>query len=174
MNAWFRSSATLFCGFAVAGAAAAPRNVEAFDAATWPALQAALEQPAVVVFSTTDCVHCPAVIEQLVRDIRKRKLKATSIAVVMDVAPGESDSTLLRNAEYRKTDRLFAFVGQAPPLRYAIDPRWRGVTPYVVFLAPNVPAVRVTGPPSREDFDNWARTAALSRPGAVRASGPSR
>lgn len=173
MNAWCRDlAATTACalaclaGLAGAGldgeALAAPRAVEAFDAATWSSLPASLSRPAAVVFSTTDCVHCPAVIEQLRREIRARKLKAELIVVVMDVAPGDADETLRMHAEYRHADRLFAFAGQAAAIRYAVDPRWRGVTPYVSFLVRDRPAVGVTGPPARADIDAWDRSGSSS------------
>ena len=138
-------------------ASAAPRAVETFDSKTWPQLQAELTRPAIVVFTTTDCVHCPVVIDSLARDIRQRKLKADLTVVVMDQAPGENDAALLSNSHYRRVDRLFAFAGQAPALRYAVDPRWRGVTPYVVFMAPKAPALAVIGPPSAADFDAWVQ-----------------
>lgn len=138
-----------------AAAQAAPRRVEPFDAATWPALQAGLKQPAAVVFTTTDCAHCPAVLDALARTIAQRKLKAQLVAVVMDKAPGEADAALKADAHYRRTDRLLAFDGQAQALRFGVDPAWRGVTPYVVFLAPGQPAQAVTGPPGAEDLDAW-------------------
>lgn len=166
MNASFRKFALVLLGGGVAlaqVAEAAPRAVEAFDSAAWQALQSGLERPTAVVFSTTDCVHCPAVIETLRRDIRQRKLKATLIVVVMDVAPGEADATVLQNAEYRLADRLFAFAGQAPAIRHAVDPRWRGVTPYVSFLAPNRQAAAVTGPPSKTDVDSWSGASSARR-----------
>jgi thiol-disulfide isomerase/thioredoxin len=139
------------------GAVAAPRQVEPFDARTWKSLQASLKEPTVVVFSATWCPNCPAVIEDLVQDVRQRKRKASVLAVVMDVAPGESDAALLRHAHYRVTDRLFAFSGQAPALRYGVDPAWRGATPYVVFLSPGAPARVVVGPPTEEDLEAWLR-----------------
>jgi hypothetical protein len=163
LNASFRDLSTRICGAALclvaASAAAAPRVVEPFEAGTWQTLQTR-SQPAAVVFTTTDCVHCPAVIDQLARKLHQRAPKAALMTVVMDVEPGDSDAELLRNTHYIKADRLFAFSGQAPAIRYAIDPHWRGVTPYVVFLTPNTPAAAVIGPPSATDIDTWLRTAA--------------
>ena len=66
------------------------------------------------------------------------------------------------HAEYRHADRLFAFAGQAAAIRYAVDPRWRGVTPYVSFLVRDRPAVGVTGPPARADIDAWDRSGSSS------------
>lgn len=140
-----------------APATAAPRGVEAFDSARWATLQATLKQPAVLVFSTTDCVHCPVVLQRMGQDIRQRKLQAALLAVVMDQAPGDDDAALLADPHYAGADRLFAFAGQAPAIRYAVDPRWRGVTPYLVFLAPGRPPVVVTGPPSAATVEAWAQ-----------------
>jgi len=136
-------------------ASAAPRQVEAFDASAWPALQAGLKQPAMVVFSTTDCGHCPAVLAQLRQQIGRRR--AALIAVVMDFVPGQDDAMLKADPHYRHADRLFAFDGQAPALRHTVDPRWRGVTPYVVFLTPGSPPKAVTGPPSAAYVAAWLR-----------------
>jgi hypothetical protein len=143
----------LLCGVVQA----APRGVEPFDSKSWKTLKAGVKQPTVVVFSATWCPNCPAVIEELVQDIRQRKLKASLMAVVIDVAPGENDPGLLRHAHYRMADRLFAFSGQAPAVRYTVDPNWRGATPYVVFLVPGAAERVVTGPPTEEDVDAWVR-----------------
>ena len=160
MNDWSRKAAAQ-CGLmlmlAGAGAHAAPAAVEAFDARSWKTLQSSIKRPTVVVFSATWCPNCPAVIEDLVQDIQQRKLKAKLLAVVMDVAPGENDAALLRHTHYGMSDRLFAFSGQAPALRYSVDPKWRGATPFVVFLAPRGKPRVVTGPPSDEDVDAWVR-----------------
>jgi hypothetical protein len=141
---------------AVPSSHAGPRQVQAFDAPAWQALQAA-GKPAVLVFSTTDCAHCPAVFQQLGQQIRQRQLKAPLVAVVMDVAPGEDDAGLLASPHHRPADQLMAFAGQPQALRFAVDPAWRGVTPYVVFLAPGSAPVKVIGPPKAAVVEAWAR-----------------
>lgn len=169
MKPSFRKFAAWAAGLALLvnlGAVAAPRTVEAFDAAQWRALQATLKQPAVVVFSATWCPNCPAVIEELAQDLRERHLAAPLLVVVMDVAPGEADAKLLQQAHYRVAERLFAFAGPAPALRYSVDPAWRGATPFVALLTPGAPPRFVTGPPTGDELDAWAR-AALS-PGSTR------
>ncbi len=118
---------------------AAPKTVEPFDAAQWQALQSGLHRPAVVVFTTTDCAHCPAVIEKLARDRRLRSVRGSLLTVVMDVAPGEADAALLRSSHYRPATRLLAFAGQPDALRHAVNPAWRGVTPYLALLRPGEP-----------------------------------
>ena len=179
MNAWNPKSATwlgppgLMLALAILAscalpfdAAAAPRRVEAFDAAAWPALQTGLTQPTVVVFSTTDCAHCPAVLRGLAWQIQQHrgKAKASLVAVVMDAAPGVDDAALISSAHYRPAARLLAFSGQAPALRFAVDPSWRGVTPFVVFLSPQLPPVFVTGPPTAVQVEAWLRAPAPAKP----------
>lgn len=152
-----RGLTLLLASLALAAQAAPPRAVETFDSNTWPALLAEPKQPAAVVFTTTDCAHCPAVIQGLARTLQQRHLPARLTVVVMDQAPGENDTALLADAHYRLADRLLAFDGQAAALRYGVNPQWRGVTPYVALLAPKAQALAVTGPPSASDIDSWVR-----------------
>lgn len=158
MNAWCRSACALvFAGLALAGTAlAAPRVVEAFGTGTWQTLQTSIQQPTVVVFTATWCASCPVVMEDLVVQLRQRKIKASVLAVVMDVAPGDNDAALVRNPHYRLADRLFAFDGQAPAIRDRVDPRWRGAAPYVVLLSPHAAPRLSTGMPGDADLAAWA------------------
>lgn len=149
---------------------AAPREVEAFDTKSWPALQREIKQPTIMVFSATWCSICPDVIDRLRQDIDKRKLKASLMVTLMDVAPGDRDAALLRDAHYTQTDRLFAFDGQANAVRYSVDKRWLGITPYVVLLAPNAAPVAITGAPAASEIDAWLRASAAAASGAA-ASG---
>jgi thiol-disulfide isomerase/thioredoxin len=147
----------LWVAAALVPAHAAPRAVEVFDRPAWGALQAGLTAPAIVVFTATYCAHCPAVIAQLAQDKRRLLSSAQLIAVVMDAVPGDDDAKLLRDPHHRPLDRLFAFQGQAAALRHAVDPSWRGITPYVAFLHPGEPPRWVTGPPKAQDLAAWAR-----------------
>lgn len=160
--------------FTLSIAGAAPRAVEPFSASTWAGWQGGLAQPAVIVFTSTDCVHCPAVLERLAQAVRERRPRLPApgpasaptvgagamrntvvIAVVIDAAPGEADAELLARPHYRAADRLFAFAGPSAPLRFGVNPSWRGVTPYVAFLQPGRPPRWITGAPSDADFDAW-------------------
>ena len=166
MNASFRKVVACLCGLlAYLGfsAVAAPRVVEAFDGATWSQLQASLQRPAVVVFSTTDCTHCPAAMESLAREIHAGKLAADLVAVVMNQAPGEADAGLLRSGHYRRADRLFSFAGSGTALRYSVNPEWRGVTPFIAFLVPHERPVWVTGIPSASDVAHWVKAGSVAR-----------
>ncbi|MBL0123861.1 MAG: hypothetical protein IPP88_14430 [Betaproteobacteria bacterium] len=130
----------------------APNVVKHFDKATWAQMTTSLSKPSVVVFTTTDCSFCPAVIDALARELHpKGKSRAKLIVVVMDGA-GQAD-TLPENPHYRRADDLYAFSGQDLALRYSVNPDWRGLTPYVA-LIPRKGAPRfVTGPPSTADLD---------------------
>lgn len=68
MNASFRRAALLLVVLAVLaspGIYAAPKGVESLHAPTWKAFGSGMKRPTVVVFATTDCAYCPAVIEQM-------------------------------------------------------------------------------------------------------------
>lgn len=137
-------------------AAPPPRRVvEAFDGPTWAALQAGLSRPAAVVFTTTDCTHCPAVIRQLASELARRDPRAELWAVVMDQAPGDDDPALLSNPHYQAARRLWAFEGQGPLIRHAVDPRWRGMTPYTQLLKPGAAPRAITGPIAAAELDAW-------------------
>jgi folylpolyglutamate synthase/dihydropteroate synthase len=145
--------ATVLLGTLTA-AVAAPKVVEAFNTTTWPALQQA-RQPLAVVFTTTDCSHCPAVIDQLARSLRAQRGGAKLVTVVMDLTPGEADAQLLATTHYRQGDRLLAFDGPAAALRHQVNPAWRGVTPYVALLRPGELPRFVMGPPQAGDLQLW-------------------
>lgn len=155
--------AALLCLAALSQPAAwaAPRSIESFDGTAWHKLTQSITQPTAVVFSTTDCTHCPKVIAQLAREAKQRGFQATLVVVVLDGAGAD----LLRNAHYQPADRLFVFTGPDAPLRHSVDPRWRGMTPFVGLLNPQQPAVLKAGPPSPEAIEAWARVA---REGAAR------
>lgn len=132
---------------ASAGALAAPPAVQPFGLQTWGDLQRAGAMPQVVVFSTTDCSHCPTVIDQLAAALRKSPAKPRLVAVVMDGAGQEA--ALLTDRHYRQADALHVFDGDAVSLRYRVNPDWRGLTPYVVLLsARGVPRYFNGAPPA--------------------------
>jgi hypothetical protein len=148
------------CSVAVATAvptvpapAAPPPRVEPFDAAAWTRLQATLPRPAVVVFTRTTCATCPEVFDGLRRSLRERGLAAPLVAVVLD---GEALGRSRHDAHLGQADRLYAFRGQEAVLRHAVDPAWRGVTPYVALLAADGTTRFGAGTPAPERLDAWA------------------
>jgi hypothetical protein len=160
LKTWFRNHlARALCAalpLVCAGVQASPTAVEPLDAPAWKQLRSAPARPTVVVFTATYCAYCPAVIDQMAREIRQRHLDASLVAVVIDAAPGEADRALLADKHYRGADRLFAFSGSPQALRYAVNPQWPGgVTPYVAFLGPQSGPAWVAGAPKATDVEAW-------------------
>ncbi len=131
---------------------AAPEIVERFEQDTWQQLQHTLPRPAAVVFTATYCASCPAVIARVNEALRKRALTRPVVAVVIDEA---SDEALLNSHHYTAASRLFLFADNEARLRYRVDPRWRGETPYVVLLSQNKAAAFIAGMPSDAQIDAW-------------------
>ena len=139
------------CGLLLVGSvAAAPAGTRVFDKTTWQKLKKELPRPGVVVFTTTDCAYCPDVIEKLSSELKKSKSKATLAVVVMDGAT--QPESWLKDAHYRKADSLYIFEGQANALRFGIDPRWRGMTPYLAMFGRTGDPKFVVGTPSRAEI----------------------
>ena len=133
---------------------AAPR-VEPFDAEVWSRLKSTLPRPAVVVFTTSYCATCPEVFEGLGAEIRMRRPGAPLVAVVLD---GESLGRRPREAHLARADRLFVFRGQQEAaLRHAVDPSWRGVTPWVALIGADGAVTFGGGTPTRDRLETWAR-----------------
>jgi hypothetical protein len=133
---------------------AAPR-VEPFDAEVWSRLKSTLPRPSVVVFTTSYCATCPDVLEGLGTEIRTRRPGAPLVAVVLD---GESLGRRPREAHLARADRLFVFRGQQEAaLRHAVDPSWRGVTPWVALIGADGAVTFGGGTPTRDRLDAWAR-----------------
>lgn len=116
----------------IAPAGAAPQAVLGFGANTWRELAHTKGHPRVVVFSTTDCVHCPRVIDELAATMRQSNSRARLAVVVMDGAGQEAD--LIKDRHYRGAHALYAFDGDAQALRHTVNPDWRGLTPYVALI----------------------------------------
>lgn len=129
-----------------AGVVAAPK-AEAFEASSWESLSHNPGRPAIVVFSTTDCVHCPAVIRSLARDKSHHPGNPGLIAVVMDGGPD-----IAGKSPYNLADRVFVFGKNPQALRYSVNPEWRGLTPYIALLSPNRPVKYLVGPPAERDI----------------------
>lgn len=129
----------------VATAFAAPQDILPFVAETWSELGRSPQRPMAVVFSTTDCVHCPKVIDNLAATIRKSGSRARLVVVVMDGAGQEA--ALLADRHYRQANALYAFVGDGMALRFKVNPDWRGLTPYVALIPATGETRFHTGPP---------------------------
>jgi thiol-disulfide isomerase/thioredoxin len=139
-----------FCVFAAA-AAAAPR-VERFDAGAWERLQEELSRPSAVVFTASYCASCPAVLAKLSGALKEQGVEGDVVAVVIDEAEA---SELLTSRHYKQASRLFLFAGNEASLRYHVDSRWRGVTPYVALLTADGEMMFVAGTPSDAQVAVW-------------------
>jgi len=129
---WSRRPIGLFALMlvAVARAHSAP-HFEDFTAVTWTQWQRVLPRPAIVVFSTTYCPTCPQVFNDLAHSVRHAGAAVPLIAVIMDI---DGLARVERLEHFRLADRLFVFRGNEAALRFSVDPRWRGVTPYVALF----------------------------------------
>lgn len=131
---------------------AAPSEIRVFNKTSWPQLKQNLPRPGVVVFTTTDCAYCPAVIEALSTSLKKGGRKANLVVVVMDGA-GQPEA-VRADPHYRKADSLYVFEGQATALRFGVNPDWRGMTPYVaLFRDKGEPKFVIGGPSAAEVAD---------------------
>lgn len=127
------------------GALAAPGGVQDFGIDTWAKLQRNAVKAQAVVFTTTECAHCPAVIERLATALGKPPRRVGLAVVVMDGQ--EQPAALLADRHYRLADTLYAFDGNSLALRHRVNPEWRGLTPYVVLLPAKGPARYFNGAP---------------------------
>ncbi len=134
--------------------AAAASRIEGFDGQSWSRLQKELPRPAVVVFSTTDCSHCPAIIAALGQQLKNRQPLVPLVVVVMD---GEGQDDLLQEPHYLPANRLFVFKGQTAALQFSVSPAWRGVTPYVALLPKAGPVNLILGKPSGQEVESWLK-----------------
>jgi hypothetical protein len=126
--------------------------VHDFDASTWAQLLRSGPRPAAYVFTTTYCSTCPAVFELLHDTIVAARRPVELVAVVMDA---QGERALAHAHHYRGITRLYAFNGFEPEIRYAIDPKWRNITPYVVLLGRQGADQRVVGPPQAQQLQAW-------------------
>lgn len=124
-------------------ALAAP--IEDFDATTWGQWQKTLPRPAIVVFSTTYCATCPDVMASLAASVKDSGGRVPIVVVIMDA---DGKRARAHAAHFGVADRIFAFRGQEAALRYSVDPRWRGVTPYVALFGKAGAPTFATGQPS--------------------------
>lgn len=133
---------------------AAPTEVEVFDKSTWPALISDKRQPAMIVFSSVSCTHCPGAIERLAAR-RAASQSATRLYVVL--MDSEDDMAALSSPHHRLADRLFAFRGRAQPLQYMVNPDWRGMTPYIAYVDGKGGVRFGLGEPDERTLASWLK-----------------
>ncbi len=142
--------------FAVGSAVAAPAAVEPFDRSSWAALLASTSQPAIVIFTSVSCTHCPGAIARLAAKRSSINPRVSLIVVSMD---SEDDAALLRDMHYAPADRLLSFRGHPQALTYSVNPGWRGMTPYVAFIDGKAGVKFVLGEPKEGVLVPWLRAA---------------
>ena len=133
---------------------AAPSVVEPFDQATWRTLVSKQEQPALVVFTSVTCIHCPAAIKRLAA---KRSAIASHIPLIVVSMDAENNAALLQDSHYAPADRLFLFRGRSQVLQYSVNPEWRGMTPYVGFIDSRGGVRFSLGEPKDAVLSDWLR-----------------
>lgn len=156
-----RAALALLLALPLCGSTAQPSGWEPFTAATWkswtnPAARAA------VVFTTTDCEHCPAVIEQLRQHIGTMPAPRPTLRVVVTDA-GNLSAVTAGARWYALADTRHVFDGNELAVRYAVSPRWRGETPFVALLAPLAAPQLVVGHPAATALDAWGKSARSAR-----------
>ncbi len=133
---------------------AATSLVEPFDQATWRSLIGKQEQPALVIFTSVTCMHCPAAIKRLAA---KRSAIASHVPLYVVSIDGESNATLLQDPHYAPADRLFLFRGRSQVLQFSVNPEWRGMTPYVGYIDSRGDARFSLGEPKDALLSEWLR-----------------
>ena len=108
-----------------------------------------------IVFSSVSCTHCPGAIERLAAR-RAASQSATRLYVVL--MDSEDDVAALSSPHHRLADRLFTFRGRAQPIQYAVNPDWRGMTPYIAYVDGKGGARFVLGEPDERTLALWLKS----------------
>jgi len=130
---------------------AAPQVVEGFDQAGWRQLVARVSVPAIVVFTSEACAYCPGAIARIAASLAASRSRTQLLVVSVD----GDDAVLLQEAKYAGANRLFVFRGRSQAVRYAVNPAWRGMTPYIAYLSPKAPPRFVLGEPDTQTLQGW-------------------
>lgn len=134
--------------------------VEPFSPGLWTRWGSTLPRPAVVVFTRTTCAVCPEVIHALRVRMQERQVTTPLRVVYLD---GEALSDSQGHSAPLAGERVFASFGQEAALRHAIDPGWRGVTPYVALFGRDGRLQFSAGMPSEDRLEEWLRERSPSR-----------
>lgn len=144
--------AALLGWFATASIAATSVHPQPFDSATWRAMKEARGTPTIVVFTALDCAYCAAEVDRIKKLLSSRERRDVLLVVVatdgLDGAQG-----LLDSGKYGGVARMYYFATDELRLRYVVDPRWRGETPYIAVLSGSGPARFAVGHVKEADLD---------------------
>jgi len=108
----------------------------------------AQRRPSIVVFSASYCANCPAVVRSLSKSRRRAALPPQLMVVMSDELPDQAT----RKQAYQDVDRLAVFQGNELAIRYAVNPAWRGLTPFVVLIGRDGEVSYFNGEPPARDL----------------------
>ena len=132
---------------------AVPKTVEPFDEKIWSGLLTEAGMPAIIIFSSLQCTHCPGLIDKISARIQQNK-SATRLYVV-SIDGNDDAAELIEDAHYMKAHRLFVFAGSGQKIQYAVNVDWRGMTPYVAYLGGKGKAEFILGEPKEAMLRRW-------------------
>lgn len=135
-----------------AGVMAAPAVVESFDKTSWQQLLKQTTTPSIVVFSSVTCTHCPGAIDRIAASLSAARSGTRLFVVSMD---SDDDAALLHDPHMASVNRVFAFNGSMQALQYAVNPGWRGMTPYIAYLDGKRGVRFVLGEPKEAVLREW-------------------
>lgn len=144
----------LLCALSFAAlppAMGAPQSVEGLDQAGWRQLVTQVATPAIVVFTSETCAYCPGAIKRIGASLAASRSRTQLLIVSVD----GDDAALLQEGKYAGANRLFVFRGKAQAVQYAVNPAWRGMTPYMAYLSPKAPPRFVLGEPDNKTLQGW-------------------
>ncbi len=105
----------------------------------------------IIVFSASYCAHCPAVVRSLTKQSRRMAKPPRLIVVMADELPSPAD----KKSIYNDVDHLMVFEGNEMAIRHAVNPTWRGLTPFVVLVGKDGRVSFFNGQPPGSDLQAW-------------------
>lgn len=123
-----------------------------FDGKSWLAITATGPRPSAYLFTTSYCSTCPEAFSVIHAAAIKSNKKVELAAVMMDV---DGDKARRHAIHFHGVSKLYAFNGYETAIRYAVDPQWQNITPYVVLIDRQGVMQRMIGPPSNESLRIW-------------------
>ncbi|MCE2681302.1 MAG: hypothetical protein LW629_12910 [Burkholderiales bacterium] len=75
----------------------------------------------------------------------------------MDAAHLSDPSELKTQTHYALADAVHPYSGKTHALQYAVNPKWRGVTPYVALLKTDGSIRYVLGQPSPQQLEDLTK-----------------
>jgi hypothetical protein len=116
----------------------------------------AQKQSSILVFSARYCAHCPAVIRSLAKQRRQLPNPPQLVVVMIDELPTVTE----KRSSYSDVDRLMVFQGNEIAIRFAVNPSWRGLTPFVTLMNQAGEVTYFNGEPPSTELRAWMDRAA--------------